>query len=59
LIYVAALGGCLHYLWLVKADWREPALYLALYGWLMGWRWLKRPRRAVSAPSPAPAVQPQ
>ena len=22
---IAALLGCLHFLWLVKADWREPA----------------------------------
>ena len=45
LIYVAVLLGCLHFLWLVKADWREPALYLGLYGLLMGWRWRQRPRR--------------
>jgi sulfoxide reductase heme-binding subunit YedZ len=45
LIYVAALLGCLHFLWLVKADWREPALYLGLYAALMGWRWRHRPRQ--------------
>jgi sulfoxide reductase heme-binding subunit YedZ len=39
------LLGCLHFLWLVKADWREPALYLGLYALLMGWRWQQRPRQ--------------
>jgi sulfoxide reductase heme-binding subunit YedZ len=44
LIYPAALLGCLHFLWLVKADWREPALYIAIYVALMAWRWRKRRR---------------
>lgn len=39
LVYVAALLGSLHFLWLVKADWREPALYIAAYVALMTWRW--------------------
>ena len=43
LVYVAALLGSLHFLWLVKADWREPALYIAIYLALMFWRWRKRP----------------
>lgn len=42
LAYPAALLGCLHFLWLVKADWREPALYIAIYVALMSWRWRKR-----------------
>lgn len=46
LVYVAALLGCLHFLWLVKADWREPVLYLAIYGALMAWRWNARRRPA-------------
>lgn len=55
LIYPAALLGCLHFLWLVKADWREPALYLAIYTALMAWRakhdgWLRhRPESAAVA----------
>jgi sulfoxide reductase heme-binding subunit YedZ len=53
LIYPAALLGCLHFLWLVKADWREPALYLALFALLMGWRWRQRPRRRTAV---APAL---
>ena len=43
LVYVAALLGSLHFLWLVKADWREPALYIAGYMALMFWRWRQRP----------------
>ncbi len=30
LAYVAATGGVLHFLWLVKADLREPLIYLGL-----------------------------
>ena len=35
LAYLATLGGCLHFLWLVKADTREPLVYLAVLGALM------------------------
>jgi sulfoxide reductase heme-binding subunit YedZ len=35
LAYLIALLGVLHYLWLVKADHREPALYLAVWIVLM------------------------
>ena len=50
LVYVAALLGSLHFLWLVKADWREPVAYIAGYTALMFWRWRKRPgaRRKLS-----------
>ena len=51
LIYPAALLGCLHFLWLVKADWREPALYLGLFALLMGWRWRQRPRPRTEVPA--------
>lgn len=30
LVYVAAVAGCLHFLWLVKADTREPLIYLGI-----------------------------
>ena len=53
LVYVAALLGSLHFLWLVKADWREPALYLAAYAMLMLWRWWKRPRDPATAATTA------
>lgn len=45
LVYAAAALGALHFLWLVKADWREPALYIAIYLALMAWRWRARSRR--------------
>ena len=35
LVYVSGLLGALHFLWLVKADIREPVLYLALFVILM------------------------
>lgn len=35
LAYVTAAGGILHFLWLVKADLREPAIYLAVFAILM------------------------
>jgi len=38
LIYVSALGGALHYLWLVKADIRSPLMYWAIIGALLGLR---------------------
>jgi len=44
LVYLVAGLGVLHYLWLVKADWLEPALYgvvlaLLLLARLPAWRW--------------------
>jgi sulfoxide reductase heme-binding subunit YedZ len=54
LVYPAAILGCIHYWWQVKADWREPLLYAALLSVLLGWRvWRARGRRAASA---APVV---
>lgn len=38
LVYVAVMLGVLHFLWLVKADKREPAIYLAIFLLLMLWR---------------------
>lgn len=38
LVYIAALLGVLHFLWLVKADHREPAIYLGVLIVLMLWR---------------------
>lgn len=43
LSYAIALLGVLHFLWLVKADLREPLLYAAVFALLMLARW--RPRR--------------
>ena len=38
LVYVAALGGTVHYLWAVKKDTFFPLVYLALFTLLLGYR---------------------
>ena len=38
LIYPAAILGAIHYLWLVKADTREPLIYLAILLGLLAFR---------------------
>jgi sulfoxide reductase heme-binding subunit YedZ len=40
LIYVSAIGGVIHYLWLVKADIRDPLKYGAILALLLGYRLL-------------------
>lgn len=65
LVYVAGLAGVLHFLWLVKSDYREPLVYVALFSVLMVLRIPAISRRlprlrsipASCAPS-APAVRP-
>jgi sulfoxide reductase heme-binding subunit YedZ len=37
-IYVIAIGGVIHYLWLVKADIRQPLIYGGLLGLLLTYR---------------------
>ncbi|HEY4365850.1 MAG TPA: protein-methionine-sulfoxide reductase heme-binding subunit MsrQ [Steroidobacteraceae bacterium] len=53
LIYPIALLGVWHYYWQVKADIREPLLYLSIALLLLGWRIWKRSgwRLAVSGSS--------
>ena len=54
LIYPAAILGVIHYLWLVKADTREPLIYLAILLALLAFRlpwsqWVnERPRQESS-----------
>jgi len=38
LVYPAALLGCLHFWWQVKADVREPLVYATVAAVLLGWR---------------------
>lgn len=49
LVYLATLLAVVHYLWLVKADLRDPLLYAAVFAGLMllrvPWRWLCQERR--------------
>jgi len=42
LIYPIALLGVWHYYWQVKADVREPLVYLAVLLLLLGWRARRR-----------------
>ncbi len=53
-IYGIAALAVLHFWWIVKSDWREPALYAALLALLLGWRaW-----RALVRRRPSPAKHP-
>lgn len=52
LVYVAALLGCVHYYWQVKADVREPLFYFAALAVLLGWR-LQRHLRSRARAVPA------
>ena len=52
LIYIAAPLACLHFVWLVKSDLREPLLYAGILSLLLGWR-LRR-RGILRARSPLP-----
>jgi sulfoxide reductase heme-binding subunit YedZ len=54
LVYPAAILGVIHYLWLVKADPREPLIYLAILLVLLGFRlpwsqWVNDRRRQESS----------
>jgi sulfoxide reductase heme-binding subunit YedZ len=49
LVYPAAILGCVHFWWQVKADWREPLAYAVILAGLLVWR-LRRARRATTIP---------
>jgi methionine sulfoxide reductase heme-binding subunit len=49
LIYVSAVAGVIHYLWLVKADLRKPLQYAAVLGVLLGYRVVVWARSAANA----------
>lgn len=38
LVYVIAIGGVIHYYWLVKSDIRQPALYGVVLAVLLAYR---------------------
>jgi sulfoxide reductase heme-binding subunit YedZ len=55
LVYVAALGGVIHYYWLVKSDVREPLLYGGIWLVLMLFRLgVSISKRIKRSPAPAP-----
>lgn len=61
LVYICALLGVLHFMWLVKADHREPAIYLAALIVLMLWRvpWKRLQHLAPVRPAAATAIAPK
>jgi sulfoxide reductase heme-binding subunit YedZ len=54
LVYPVAILGVWHFWWQVKSDIREPAIYAAILGVLLGYRvwrsWQRRQQRAASKP---------
>lgn len=56
LVYVAAILGCVHFWWQVKADIREPAVYAGLAAVLLGWRLWRRWRSRRRVVDPASTV---
>ncbi len=65
LVYLAALGGVVHFVWEVKADLRQPTLYALVVVGLLLTRFLPRRfgRRPAAAPpaagtTPRPALSP-
>jgi sulfoxide reductase heme-binding subunit YedZ len=55
-IYLTAIAGVIHYLWLVKSDIHVPLEYAAVMAVLLGWRiydYYARPPRRVPAAVPA------
>jgi sulfoxide reductase heme-binding subunit YedZ len=55
LVYPAAILGCVHFWWQVKADIREPLVYAVIASLLLGWRlfrWARRRRMRAQASAP-------
>jgi len=50
LVYVTAVAGVLHFLWLVKSDITEPMIYIAILVILLGYR-IYANAKSRSAPS--------
>jgi len=48
LVYAAAIAGCVHFLWLVKADLREPLIYASVLALLLAARLWPRKRLATN-----------
>jgi sulfoxide reductase heme-binding subunit YedZ len=53
LVYVIAIGGVVHYLWLVKKDLTQPLIYAAVLGLLLGYRIVHRWRSSALRAKPS------
>jgi sulfoxide reductase heme-binding subunit YedZ len=42
LVYPCAIGGVIHFIWLVKKDLTNPVIFAVILGFLLGFRWLFR-----------------
>jgi len=56
LVYVIATGGVLHYLWLVKADTRDPIIYGVLLALLLAYRALDQRKSTKVSGTPRPGA---
>lgn len=61
LVYLTAIAGVIHYIWLVKADLRKPLIYAAILATLLAYRiviWaFERLTPESHAASPAPSLK--
>ncbi len=56
-VYIVGILGVWHYWWQVKIDAREPAIYAAVLGILLGYRLLRHRRRKRNQVRPAPSTE--
>ncbi len=56
-VYIVGILGVWHYWWQVKIDTREPAIYAAVLGILLGYRRLRLRRRKRDQVRPAPSTE--
>jgi methionine sulfoxide reductase heme-binding subunit len=58
LVYPAAIGGVLHYLWLVKKDVSDPLYFAVVLAVILATRvWVSRPRRPRAEPTAGNAAR--
>ncbi len=57
LVYLAAVAGCVHFLWAVKKDRTEPIIYCVVFAILFALRFVgRKPRKAPAVTGVAPAA---
>ena len=57
-VYAIAIGGVIHYLWLVKKDLTEPLIYAVLLAILLGYRVWQKQRSKKSPPTQQNTLSP-